>query len=146
MAFYVLRSSSAGRVIGALFALMACALCLFSLALLIKTAVFVVQSEVTTGRIDRIEYHGARSESWTPIFSYSSPSGIAFQREGKVGGGSTRWSIGQQVGVRYCRSDPSDATLDTFRDLWSAPLDGVWLLGRAACILHLAWLGVTKPK
>jgi hypothetical protein len=123
-----------------LFALLAFALCLFSLALLVKTAAFVGQSEVTTGRIDRIEYRGGRSESWVPIFSYQNSSGVAFQREGMLGGRATRWSIGEQVGVRFRPSDPSDATLDTFRDLWSVPLMVFgFSVGLLAFFIWLGW-------
>jgi len=137
-------SSSTSRVISALFALMASAACLFSLALLVKTAVFVGQSEVTIGRIDRIEYRGGRSESWIPIYSYLNSSGVAFQREGIVGGRATRWSVGQQVGVRFRPSDPSDATLNTFRDLWSVPL---MVFGFSVGLLaFFIWLGWGSPN
>lgn len=137
-------SSSTWRVVCALFALMAAAACLFSLALLVKTAVFVGQSEVTTGRIERIEYRGGRSESWIPIYSYLNSSGVALQGEGMVGGPATRWFVGQQVGVRFRPSDPSDATLDTFRDLWSVPL---MVFGFSVGLLaFFIWLGWGSPN
>lgn len=122
---------------------MAAGACLFSLALLVKTAVFVGQSEVTTGRIDRIEYRGGRAKNWVPIFSYLNSSGVTLQGEGMVGG-ATRWSVGQQVAVRFRSSDPSNATLDTFRELWSVPLMTSGLsLGLFA---FFGWLGWGSPN
>ena len=137
-------NSSTWRVVSALFALMASAACLFSLALLVKTAIFVARSEVTTGRIDRIEYRGGRSESWAPVYSYLNPSGLALEGEGMVGGRATRWSVGQQVGVRFRPSDPSEAALDNFRDLWSVPL---MVFGFSAGLLaFFVWLGWGSPN
>jgi hypothetical protein len=134
-----IMSSSTWRIVCGVFALMASAACLFSLALLVKTAIFVGQSEVTTGRIDRIEFRGGKAESWAPIFSYQNSSGVALQGEGMVGDRATRWSVGQQVGVRFHPSDPSDATLDTFRDLWSVPL---MVFGFSVGLLaFFVWLG-----
>jgi Protein of unknown function (DUF3592) len=137
-------SSSTWRVYCALFALMASAACLLSLALLLKTAVFVGQFEVTTGRIVRIEYRGGRSDSWIPIYSYLNSSGVALHREEMVGSRATRWSVGQQVRVRFRPSDPSDATLDSFRDLWSVPL---MIFGFSVGLLaFFIWLGWGSPN
>ena len=94
---------------------------LISLALLVKTTVFVAKSEVTVGKIERIEPREGRSVQYVPIYSFADDSKVMRRNEG-VFCSRDRWTTAQQVSVRYMPGDAGNSALNTFHDIWMVPL------------------------
>jgi hypothetical protein len=93
---------------------------LVSVAVLVKTAVFVSRSEIAIGRIERVEARKSRSVQYVPIYSFSDSSHVAHQNEGILCS-SEQWTTGQKVQVRYTPGDAGQSKLNTFHDVWMVP-------------------------
>lgn len=94
---------------------------LLSITLWCKTVMFFTSSEVTTGRIERVDPRPGRSMSYVPIYSFTDRSHNQRQGEGVLSE-TDKWTVGQEVSIRYDPHHPAESKLNTFHDLWMVPL------------------------
>ena len=61
------------------------------------------------------------STLYHPVVRFTGPSGEEIRFTSASGSYPARYGVGDSVPVRYRPSDPRDATIDGFVDLWMAP-------------------------
>lgn len=92
----------------------------------IHSAYFLHQSVSATGTITKIiesqSGDGSALVYYRPEFSYADADGKSYVVDSNVGSNPSRFSVGEQVPVRYEIGDPGGAKIDTFGEMWGASL------------------------
>jgi Protein of unknown function (DUF3592) len=101
------------------------------------SAYFLHQSVSATGTITKIiesqSDDGSALVYYRPEFSYVDAGGTPYVVDSNVGSKPSRFTVDQQVPIRYEISNPSGAKIDTFGEMWGASLG----FGLAAVVLVL---------
>jgi hypothetical protein len=138
-------SSAFFRIVTLLFSIVGAFAILVSVVVLVTTANFVMQSELAVARIERIEPRAGRSVQYVPIYSFTDSSNIQHRNEGILCG-RERWTVGQQVSVRYSLADHGRSLLNTFHEIWMAPtLFATFSVGYFLVSFH-AYRRFSKPN
>jgi hypothetical protein len=97
----------------------------------VKNIVFVRDSAVTTGTVISYESHqdsnpknsGSRWITYyQPVINFTASNGQSTEFTSSDESRTKYYTIGDQVAVRYSKSNPSNATLDSFGSLWGLPI------------------------
>ena len=109
------------RLIGAL-------VLVLGLAFMSYTWWFVSHSVATTGKVtaederEETDSDGKKESRSYAVFSYQDGSGKTYTATSGVGEKMASYAVGDAVAVRYSKSDPSNAKIATFGQLWGIPL------------------------
>ncbi len=84
---------------------------------------FIATSKTSTGYIvDNIEEKNKDGEiSYSPVFEYYLPDNTKKIIDSKVKG-NIKYKIGEEVPIRYCPKDTSDARINSFSNLWAGSI------------------------
>ncbi len=103
---------------------------------------FVSHSVATTGKVTAEEDResttsdGNKETLYYASFSYQDASGKAYTATAGNGEKTASYAVGDAVPVRYTKSNPADAKIATFGQLWLVPLVvflvglGIWAGGK----------------
>ena len=85
-----------------------------------STAKFLKEAQSASGRVVRVESRSDshRANMYAPVVSFQTPDGQKHEFTGQVWTSSRSWNEGQSLAVLYRPSEPSEARLDSFFQLW----------------------------
>ena len=71
--------------------------------------------------IEMEESNGEDGVSWSPVVEFR-VDGQAYQFDGGVSSNPPEYKVGDRVAVRYLRSDPGGAQIDSWTERWLMPI------------------------
>jgi hypothetical protein len=125
-------------VLGLVFGGLGVLLNLAGLALSVPRFLLVLTGAVADGEV--VEIKTGSKNSKRPIVEFKPKGKPRARVTATVGNSSSDYAIGQRVNVYYDSSDPSDALIDSFTEIWFFPImfNGMgfmWLAGGLPCLL-----------
>ena len=85
------------------------------------TSIFMLRSTTANGTVVRFvaQTDDEGTTNYAPVFSFTATSGQVYTVRSGVATNPPGFDEGQSVRVRYIKSDPSNAKLDSFWQLWT---------------------------
>ena len=107
-------------IFSSIFLVLGCGALAASVFLGTSTSSFLKEATMVSGKIVRVERRrdSHNANMYAPVVSFQTPDGQKHEFTGQVWTSSRSWNEGQSLAVLYRPSDPSDARLDSFFQLW----------------------------
>ena len=89
-----------------------------------RRAIFLAQAEATTGQVVALRqapHKSSSKPSYFPIFRFTAPNGESITVTSNIGGKYSSW-LGKPVPVLYLPSNPQEAHIRSFGQLWESSL------------------------